>query len=161
MPQRAELRDIETRADCERLVRAFYGRAFVDPMIGWIFVDVAKLDLDAHVPVVASFWETVLLGGRSYRGGTFAPHAAIHARIGLRPGHFEQWLTLWRLTVDELFYGERAETAKAHALRVARAFERRLAALPAPGDTASASPGLKITAHGGGAAAAGGRSASG
>jgi hypothetical protein len=26
----AEPRDIETRADCERLVRAFYGRAFVD-----------------------------------------------------------------------------------------------------------------------------------
>ena len=140
--------DIETRADCERLVRAFYGRAFVDPMIGWIFVDVAKLDLDAHVPIVASFWETVLLGGRSYRGGTFAPHAAVHARIGLRPGHFEQWLRLWRHTVDELFAGERAETAKTHALRVGRAFERRLAALPSPGDPASATQGLTVTVHG-------------
>ena len=35
-------RDIETRADCERLVRAFYGRALTDPMIGWIFTDVAR-----------------------------------------------------------------------------------------------------------------------
>jgi hemoglobin len=128
-------------------------------MIGWIFVDIARLDLDAHVPVVASFWETVLLGGGSYRGGTFAPHAAIHARIGLRPGHFRQWLELWSLTVDELFAGERAETAKAHAQRVARAFERRLAALPAPGDPAPAALGLEVTVHG--ASAAGGRSPSG
>ena len=29
--------DIQTREDCERLVRAFYGRALHDPLIGWIF----------------------------------------------------------------------------------------------------------------------------
>jgi hypothetical protein len=34
--------DIEDRADCERLVRAFYARALVDPLIRWIFVDVAR-----------------------------------------------------------------------------------------------------------------------
>src|SRR3954452_5522833 len=108
-------RDIETRGDCERLVRAFYGRALEDPVIGWIFVDVAKLDLDAHVPVLASFWETILLGGRSYSGGAFRPHAVLHTRVGLRAGHFERWLALWRATVDELFCGPRAELAKEHA----------------------------------------------
>ena len=56
--------DIETREDCERLVRAFYGRALTDPIIGFIFTDVAKLDLEAHVPTITSFWETVLLGSR-------------------------------------------------------------------------------------------------
>jgi hemoglobin len=136
-------RDIEDRADCERLVRAFYGRALTDPMIGWIFVDVARLDLEAHVPVIASFWETILLGARSYGGGAFRPHAALHARVPLRPGHFERWLTLWHSTVDELFAGERAELAKAHAVRVARAFLRRLAAPAAP-----AGGGLTITQHG-------------
>ena len=49
----------------------------------------------------------------------------------LRSGHFERWLVLWRDTVDELFAGERAELAKAHAERVARAFHSRLEELDA------------------------------
>ena len=90
-----------------------------DPMIGFLFVDVAKLDLEAHVPVIASFWETILLGARSYGGGAFAPTPRCTRKAPLRAGHFERWLVLWRATVDELFAGERAELAKAHALRVA------------------------------------------
>lgn len=139
------MRDIEDREDCERLVRAFYGRALTDPMIGWIFVDVAKLDVEAHVPTIASFWETILLGAQSYGGGAFRPHAALHARVPLRSGHFERWLVLWRDTVDELFAGERAELAKAHAQRVAHAFHRRLEAIaPASGSP----PALTVTRHG-------------
>src|SRR5215213_2939895 len=110
--------DIEDRADCERLVRTFYQRALTDPVIGFLFTDVAHLDLDAHLPVIASFWETVLLGAQTYRGGAFRPHAALHARVPLRAGHFERWLVLWRATVDELFEGERADLAKSHAQRV-------------------------------------------
>ncbi len=145
----SDVSDIESRADCERLVRAFYGRALEDPIIGWIFTDVAKLDLDAHVPVIASFWETILLGAQSYSGGAFRPHAALHARIGLRAGHFERWLVLWCTTVDELFSGERAELAKAHALRVGQAFHGRLQALPSPQDAGPATMGLSVTRHGG------------
>jgi hemoglobin len=139
--------DIEDRADCERLVRAFYGRALTDPVIGFIFVDVAKLDLEAHVPRIASFWETILLGAQSYGGGAFRPHAAINAQVRLRAGHFERWLWLWRTTVDELFVGERAELAKVHADRVARAFHARLRLMDAapPGDEL---PTLTITRHG-------------
>jgi hemoglobin len=145
------MHDIETRADCERLVRTFYGRALEDPIIGWIFVDVAKLDLDAHVPVIASFWETILLGARSYSGGAFRPHAELHMRVGLRPGHFERWLGLWRATVDELFAGPRAELAKAHAERVGRAFQSRLQTLPSPADPRPGpAAGLAVTRHGGG-----------
>ena len=39
MSQAAALPDIETREDCERLVRAFYAKAFADPLIGYLFVD--------------------------------------------------------------------------------------------------------------------------
>lgn len=131
-----ERHDIEDRADCERLVRAFYERALVDEIIGWLFVDIAKLDLDAHVPRITAFWETILLGARSYGGGAFAPHVALHAKARLRAGHFERWLWLWRTTVDELFAGERAELAKAHAERVAGAFHARLNGLAVPGVTA-------------------------
>jgi hemoglobin len=140
------LSDIETRSDCERLVRAFYGRALVDPVIGWIFVDVAQLDVEAHVPRIASFWETILLGAQSYSGGAFRPHAALHARVPLRAGHFERWLWLWRTTVDDLFAGERAELAKSHAARVAQAFHARLQTIPL--ERSAPSAGLAITQHG-------------
>jgi len=142
------LPDIESRADCERLVRAFYGRALVDPIIGFIFVDVAKLDLEAHVPRITSFWETILLGARSYGGGAFRPHAELHAKVRLREGHFAQWLQLWCGTVDELFAGERAELAKAHAQRVARAFLGRLQQLPSQAEPAPVTTALAVTKHG-------------
>lgn len=143
--------DIEDRADCELLVRAFYGRVLVDPMIGWIFTDVAHLDLEAHLPRIASFWETVLLGARSYGGGAFAPHVALHARAGLRAPHFQRWLVLWETTVDEQFAGERAELAKDHARRVAVAFHRRLQSMPGPvsAQAAPASGAIEVTLHGG------------
>jgi hemoglobin len=140
-----DLPDIESRADCERLVRAFYARAFEDPLIGWLFVDVAKLDLESHVPQITSFWETILLGAQSYSGGAFHPHAALHAKAPLQAAHFERWLVLWCATVDESFDGPRAALAKVHALRVARAFHGRLQgiATAAPG-----AGGLTVTQHG-------------
>jgi hemoglobin len=138
--------DIHDRADCERLVRAFYERAMRDPMIGFLFVDVARLDLEEHVPVITSFWETMLLEARSYGGGAFAPHVSLHRKTPLRAGHFHRWLTIWHATVDELFAGPRAEVAKAHATRVGQAFQRRLATLPGPAATASP-PGLVVTQH--------------
>ena len=119
-------RDIETRADCELLVRHFYSRAMVDPIIGFLFTDVAKLDLDAHIPRITNFWDTILLGSRSYGGGAFRPHVELHFKVPLTRGHFDRWLYLWTMTVDELFSGERAELAKSHAIRVAAAFESRL-----------------------------------
>ena len=137
--------DIETRDDCETLVRAFYGRALEDRIIGFIFTDVAKLDLEAHVPVLTDFWETLLLGAQSYSGGAFHPHARVHARVELRAGHFERWLHLWYETVHEHFAGPRAELARAHAYRLATAFRSRLAAYPSPADEQP--DGLVVTRH--------------
>jgi hemoglobin len=125
------LRDLETRADCEQLVRAFYGRALTDQFLGFIFTDVAHLDLESHVPQITSFWETILLGAQSYTGGAFRPHLELNAKVPLRAGHFERWLWLWGTTVDELFAGERAELSKSHARRVATAFYQRLQGAPA------------------------------
>ena len=128
----ASLTDIETRQDCEHLVREFYARALEDPVIGFLFTDVAHLDLEAHVPRITSFWETILLGAPSYRGGAFAPHAALNAKARLKQGHFDRWVWLWEQTVDALFAGGRAELAKNHARRVAAAFHARLTGQPEP-----------------------------
>ncbi len=54
-------RDIADHEDVAGLVTAFYQRAFVDDILGPIVVDVAQMDLPAHLPVMCDFWETVLL----------------------------------------------------------------------------------------------------
>jgi hemoglobin len=145
-----ERHDIRDRADCERLVRAFYGKALEDPIIGFIFTDVAKLDLEAHVPRITSFWQTVLLGEKTYNGGAFGPHAHLHERVELKRGHFDRWLQLWFGTVDELFAGETADLAKVHALRVASAFHTRLQSFPSPADPVPlpGAAGIVVTRHG-------------
>lgn len=149
----ASRHDIEDRADCERLVRAFYGRALRDPMIGYLFTDVARLDLEAHIPVITAFWETILLGAGTYSGGAFRSHAELDAKSPLRGAHFDRWLVLWSATVDERFEGPVAEQAKAHARRVARAFHRRLQGLPDedPEEGLTMSRPLVVTWHGGAA----------
>jgi hemoglobin len=141
------LPDIRTRDDIERLARAFYGKALVDPIIGWLFVDVAKLDLEAHLPRITSFWERILLGTGTYGGGAFRPHAALHAKAGLREGHFERWLTLWHGTVDELFAGPGADLAKSHATRVAHAFLARLEGREVDAEPPPPAGGLRVTVH--------------
>ena len=114
------------------MVRDFYAEAFEDPIIGFLFTDVAHLDLEAHVPRITSFWETILLGAQTYSGGAFAKHAALHAKVPLRAGHFDRWVWLWTNTVDGLFRGPRADLAKHHARRVATAFHARLSGEPEP-----------------------------
>ncbi len=148
MSEHADRPDIETHDDCVRLVTAFYGRAMTDPIIGFIFVDVAHLDLDEHIPVIASFWETILLGAGTYSGGAYAVHAALNRKVTLRTGHFQRWVGLWNETVDELFAGEHAEQAKTHAQRVARAFDRRLRGLPPEPLTVEELGALTVTQHG-------------
>jgi hemoglobin len=130
--------DIETRADCEALVRAFYSKALTDGVIGFLFTDIAKLDLEHHLPRITRFWETVLLGARTYGGGAFRPHLELNRQVPLRRGHFERWLWLWQGTVDEQFAGPVADEAKRHAARVANAFYERIEAINAgrPGEDA-------------------------
>jgi hemoglobin len=123
---RPAARDLADRADVEALVRTFYERAFRDPLLGPVFVDVARLDLDAHLPVMCDFWETVLFRAGLYHRNAFQVHARLHAEAALTAAHFRRWLQLWTATTDDLFAGPRAETAKVQAGRIAWAISRRL-----------------------------------
>ena len=118
--------DIADRDDIRRLVVEFYSRAFQDELLRIVFVDVAKMNIGEHLPVMCDFWGTVLLGERSYRGGAFQPHARLHEQVPLTARHFDRWLDIWTRTVDDLFEGDVASTAKLRAARVAQAFLNRL-----------------------------------
>jgi len=120
--------DIADHGDIEALVSAFYRRAFADELLGPIFVDVARMDLPAHLPVMCEFWASALLRTGSYQRNALRPHLRLNAKIELTPAHFQRWLALWSATVDERHHGEKAELAKVQATRIAGALTRRCAA---------------------------------
>lgn len=120
------LTDVRDRRDIERLVRAFYKRAFLDELLGPIFTDVAQMDLEAHLPVMCDFWETVLFRAGLYRRNALAVHTVLHAKAQLNAEHFGRWLDLWMQTVDQEFHGAKAELAKVQAARIAWSISRRL-----------------------------------
>ena len=120
------MRDLATRDDLEGLLRAFYRRAFADPVLGHVFVDVVQMDLEDHLPRITAFWERVLLGTGAYAGRPMAVHLDVHRRVALTPEHFARWLDLWRATVRDRHAGPVADEAVAHAERTAVGFQRGL-----------------------------------
>lgn len=121
--------DIMTRADIDELMQRFYGAAMADPVIGYIFTEVAHLDLREHLPIIGDFWESVLFGSDTYRQHGNNPldvHEALNLREPLLEHHFERWLELFGQSVDSLFHGPRAEYAKQRAAGIARRMLARL-----------------------------------
>ncbi len=114
--------DIETRLDIDRLMNVFYERAMFDPVIGYIFTDVAHLDLEHHLPIIGDFWESLLFGTQTYALHGRNPlhvHKALDSKSPLTKQHFERWLEIFTATVDDLFAGERADHIKTRAAAIA------------------------------------------
>jgi hemoglobin len=120
-------KDISSREDLERLLRAFYEKVFDDEVIGTIFTDVMKVDLEKHVPVITDFWETVLLNADSYHKNAIAVHMHINEKFPLEEKHFTRWLKLFNETIDDLFDGDVTETAKQRALSIATIMKVKMA----------------------------------
>jgi hemoglobin len=118
--------DIATRADIDHLLRAFYATAMVDPEIGYFFTDVARLDLEAHLPRIGDFWEQVLLQRPVYVGNPMAVHVHLHGASPLTTSHFDRWLRLWAEAVDASFAGKVADEAKRRAAIIAESMKARL-----------------------------------
>jgi hemoglobin len=119
-------RDIADRGDIAGLVAEFYRRAFADELLGPVFIDVARVDLSAHLPVMDDFWATVLLRAGLYHRNALRPHLALAAEVDLTDAHFARWLALWTAVIEERHAGPRAELAKTQAARMAGAISRRL-----------------------------------
>ncbi len=124
--------DLRDRADIERLLRRFYGRALHDDVLHGPFTDLRERGLDGHSPVMCDFWETVLFRAGRYRGSALTAHRHIHTEHSLTGERFARWLTLWQATVDEMFRGPVADRAKLQAGRIAWAMHRRLNGTDSP-----------------------------
>ncbi|MFT5647890.1 MAG: hemoglobin [Aureispira sp.] len=119
-------RDINTRADVEHLIRSFYEKALIDEQIGFIFTDIAKIDLESHLPHLFDFWENILLKPNGYKRNVLKVHLDLNEKVKLSAAHFESWLRLFSATVDELFQGITANNAKNKALSIATVMQTKL-----------------------------------
>ena len=119
-------KDIQSIEDVKNLVDSFYQKALKDQIIGHFFTQVIQLDMTEHMPVMYQFWESILLGGRSYTGNPMTKHLSLNKKSPMKKEHFDQWIFLWKETVDELFAGETANQAKFRAEQIAKLMEFKL-----------------------------------
>jgi len=124
--------DIKGESDVQQFVDHFYGLVLQDDLLRPIFVDLAGVDWDEHLPKMYSFWSSILLGTASYHGAPFPAHAALMPNLTVE--HFDRWLNLFEQTIEELFEGPIADTARQRARNIAYIFQGKLGLLE-PGAT--------------------------
>ncbi|GAB4094128.1 group III truncated hemoglobin [Flaviaesturariibacter terrae] len=120
------MRDVETRADIEAVLQDFYRKAFADERIGRFFTEVVPLDLETHLPVIADFWEAIVLNTRSYTKNVMAVHQHIHELSAIRKEHLDRWAELFTATVAAHFEGPRATLMQQRARSVATLMDIKL-----------------------------------
>lgn len=104
--------DITSRADIEKLVNSFYTKVQADDLLAPVF---SHVDWPKHLPSMYSFWAFALLGETGYKTNMVQKHLS----LPIQPEHFARWLALFNSTVDENFFGEKAEEAKSRAFSMA------------------------------------------
>ena len=120
-----EQRRLETGIDEEmidRLVRAFYGKVRLDPMLGPVF-ETRVEDWEHHFRILGHFWSSVTLGTGAYSGTPMRKH------IGLPVDgrHFDRWLLLFGKTAVELCPPDAARLFLERAMRIAESLELAIA----------------------------------
>jgi hemoglobin len=119
--------DITTREDIVLLIDTFYKKVKVNKTLGYIFNDVARVDWEHHLPVMYSFWSSLLLGDRTYTGNPMQKHIDLNKITPLTSTGFSEWLLLFKQTTDELFEGDKAEEAKSRAEIIAGSILHKIA----------------------------------
>ena len=113
--------DVQDRSDINDIVTRFYEAMLKDSIIGYIFTDVAKIDLAHHLPLIVDFWEDSLFRTKHYSGNTLQKHLDVSAKLPLTPGHFTRWLFLFNRALDDSHAGPNVELMKYRAEMVAKA----------------------------------------
>lgn len=104
--------DIQNRTDLAHLVDQFYDNVLLDEEIGPFF---KKINFELHKPKMVDFWAFVLLGESGYKTDV----TQLHLHMPIQGNHFKKWLELFNSTIDELFEGEKVQTAKQRAQIIA------------------------------------------
>jgi hemoglobin len=121
-------------AALEAFLRAFYGAARRDPLLGPAFAGVA--DWEAHIDRLTQFWCSVALMAGTYHG---QPMQA-HAHLGLGAAHFARWLALFEQTAAACLPPAGAAHLMERARRIAASLEMGLTPLSLPNRTSKGVP---------------------
>jgi hemoglobin len=106
----------------EQLVRAFYAKARVDPLLGPVF-NTRIQDWEPHLRTICDFWTSITLSSGAYRGQPMSKHIDLEVDAT----HFERWLALWEETARELCPEPAAERFIALSRRVGESLELGIA----------------------------------
>jgi len=112
-------RDIATKEDLLKILSVFYDKAVADETIGYFFTAVIPLDIPAHLPVIAAFWEAVVFGKTGYSKNVMQVHQHIHQLSAITPQHLQHWVQLFTTTIDHFFEGDKASLMKQRAASIA------------------------------------------
>lgn len=102
------------------LVYAFYDRVRADPLLGPVFDTALAGRWDTHLPKMCTFWASLVLGEKGYRGNVQQAHAPLPS---VEPKHFSQWLYLFLDTVEARYEPAAAVRFMEPALRIAQSLQ--------------------------------------
>jgi hemoglobin len=107
----------------QKLIRAFYARVRVDPVIGNIF-NTRIQDWEPHLVRIGDFWSAVMLRSGRYQGQPMR----LHLPLPIDATHFDRWLELFETTTRELCSPAVAEQFMQRARTIGRSLEMGVAA---------------------------------
>jgi hemoglobin len=122
--------DLDSKEQIRQFIERFYARMLKDEQLAPIFLDVAEIELDQHLPLICAYWEKLLLGERAYQRHTMNIHRALHSKRALTEDDFKRWLALFCATLDAGFAGPKADRAKQVALHIARNMQQSVSGQP-------------------------------
>ena len=116
-------KEISQLADVKLLVDEFYSKVRQDALLKDIFEKRIGDHWEPHLQTMYRFWQTLLLDENTYSGSP----SLKHMNLAIQKQHFDRWLELFCITIDQYFTGEKAEEAKVRAERMAMMFQSKLA----------------------------------
>lgn len=114
--------DIQNREDIYKLVCAFYDEIRKDDLLGPIFNRMIPQEAwPAHLEKLTDFWETNLFRIPKFKGNPTQKHLKTDATFNhvINQEHFDQWLSIWKKTIDGLYEGDLATRAQIAAYSIA------------------------------------------
>ena len=119
--------DIVARIDIDeaiidRLVRTFYARARLDPLIGSVFESRVQ-DWEGHLGRMCAFWSSVVLMSGRYHGQPMAAHLP----LPIDTAHFDRWLEIFAATARDVCAPPAADHFIERAHRIADSLELGIA----------------------------------
>ncbi len=119
----------------DKLVRAFYGRARADALLGPVFASrIADDEWEPHIERINAFWSSVALMTGQYHGRPMQ----LHVGLPVDGEHFDRWLALWIETARDVCPPVAADHFIEKARMIAQSLELGIAmhngAMVAPGE---------------------------